>query len=133
LRQEHPDEQSTHHAAAPTHVEDMTIRRLKASTQDFYRRAVAKCAEHFSRSPGELDFEHVRQYQLHLVQSGWEILRTPRGRAYRKRNFHDRWKEAVEAAGIADLHFHDLLGTAVTMLAEAGATIPQIASITGHT
>lgn len=31
------------------------------------------------------------------------------------------------------LRFNDLRGTAVTLLAEAGATVPQIASITGHT
>jgi hypothetical protein len=30
------------------------------------------------------------------------------------------------------LHFQDLQGTAVTLLAAADATIPQIASITGH-
>jgi len=53
-------------------IEDMTIRRLKERTQDFYQRAVAKYAQHFHRSPGELDYEHVRQYQLYLVQSGWK-------------------------------------------------------------
>jgi integrase/recombinase XerD len=53
-------------------IEDMTIRRLKERTQDFYQRAVAKYAQHFHRSPGELDYQHVRQYQLHLVQSGWQ-------------------------------------------------------------
>src|SRR6266436_5351619 len=52
-------------------IEDMTIRRLKERMQDFYQRAVTKYAQHFHRSPGELDYEHVRQYQLHLVQSGW--------------------------------------------------------------
>ena len=52
-------------------IEDMTIRRLKERTQDFYQRAVTNYAQHFHRSPGELDYEHVRQYQLHLVQSGW--------------------------------------------------------------
>ena len=51
-------------------IEDMTIRRLKASTQDFYQRAVARYAQHFRRSPGELDYAHVRQYQLHLAQAG---------------------------------------------------------------
>ena len=53
-------------------IEDMTIRRLKERTQDFYQRAVAKYAQHFHRSPAELDYEHVRQYQLHLVQSGFK-------------------------------------------------------------
>jgi hypothetical protein len=36
-------------------IEDMTIRRLKERTQDFYQRAVAKYAQHFCRSPAELD------------------------------------------------------------------------------
>lgn len=31
------------------------------------------------------------------------------------------------------LHFNDLRGTAVTLLAEAGCTVPEIVSITGHT
>ncbi len=60
------------------------------------------------------------------------ILTTRRGRAWKKRYFAEQWQEACEAAGIVDLHFHDLRGTAVTMLAEAGCTIPEIAAVTGH-
>jgi integrase len=33
---------------------------------------------------------------------------------------------------LGDLHFHDLRGTAVTRLALAGCTVPEIAAITGH-
>ncbi len=51
-------------------LEDMTIRRLKPRTQAFYVGVVAKYAQHFAASPDQLDYEHVRQYQLHLVQSG---------------------------------------------------------------
>jgi hypothetical protein len=36
-------------------------------------------------------------------------------------------------AQIVDLHFHDIRGTTVTMLAEAGCTLPVIVSINGHT
>jgi hypothetical protein len=42
------------------------------------------------------------------------------------------WIDATRAAGITDLHFHDVRGTAVTMLSEAGANPQQIAAITGH-
>jgi integrase len=35
-------------------------------------------------------------------------------------------------AKLGDLHFHDLRGTAVIRLAIAGCTVPEIASITGH-
>jgi hypothetical protein len=53
--------------------------------------------------------------------------------AFQKRYFADRWQETCERAGVTGLHFHDLRGTTVTMLAEAGCTLPQIVSITGHT
>jgi hypothetical protein len=44
-----------------------------------------------------------------------------------------RWEKTCKAAGIVDLHFPDVRGTTVTMLAEAGGTLPEIVSITGHT
>jgi integrase len=33
---------------------------------------------------------------------------------------------------LVNLHFHDLRGTATTLLSEAGSTPQQIATITGH-
>ena len=51
-------------------LEDMTIRRLKPQTQAFYVSAVAKYAQYFATSPDQLDYEHVRQYQLYLIRSG---------------------------------------------------------------
>jgi integrase len=43
-----------------------------------------------------------------------------------------RFSEAKIAAGIKDLTFNDLRGTAVTRLSEAGATPQMIRPITGH-
>jgi hypothetical protein len=49
------------------------------------------------------------------------------------------WAQHMKDAGLYSdvlaerLHFNDLRGTAITLLSEAGATIPQIVSITGHT
>jgi len=43
--------------------------------------------------------------------------------------------QQVNLPGLDDpveLHFHDLRGTAVTLLSEAGSTSQQIATITGH-
>lgn len=60
------------------------------------------------------------------------VLTTKTGRPWTARYFKNQWEEASKAAGITDLHFHDLRGTAVTMLAEAGCTVPEIAAITGH-
>jgi integrase len=60
------------------------------------------------------------------------ILNTKTGKAFKKRYFASQWKSATEAAEIADLHFNDLRGTAVTLLSEAGNTVQQVASVTGH-
>jgi integrase len=60
------------------------------------------------------------------------ILTTKTGLAWEKRYFAQQWDRAAKLAGITDLHFHDLRGTAITMLGEAGCTVPEIASITGH-
>lgn len=60
------------------------------------------------------------------------ILTTTTGRTWKQKHFQHQWARYAAAAGIVDLHFHDLRGTAVTMLAEAGCTAPEIASITGH-
>jgi len=51
-------------------IEDMTIRRFKPGTQERYLRAVEHFARHFKASPDTLDYEHVRQYQLSLIERG---------------------------------------------------------------
>lgn len=68
-----------------------------------------------------------------MDRRGILILTTPGGRQWTKRYLNQKWTEVMEAAELTDLHFHDLRGTAITMLAEAGCTIPEIAAITGHT
>jgi integrase len=67
-----------------------------------------------------------------MERRGLLVMTTPSGRAWTKRYFNQHWHEASVEAGIMDLHFHDLRGTAITMLAEAGATVPEIAAVTGH-
>jgi integrase len=60
------------------------------------------------------------------------ILANTKGMPWTSSGFRASWRKACAKAGITDLTFHDTRGTAVTMLAEAGATHPQIAAITGH-
>jgi integrase len=71
------------------------------------------------------------------------ILTTKTGQSFKKRYFARLWDEAMTKAGLqsvslsgsdkpVELHFHDLRGTAVTLLSEAGCTPQQIATITGH-
>jgi site-specific recombinase XerD len=51
-------------------IEDMTIRNFDPRTQQSYMRSVRACCRYRDRGPAELTFEDVRQYQLHLTQSG---------------------------------------------------------------
>ena len=46
--------------------------------------------------------------------------------------FRSSWRKACMKAGITRLTFHDLRGSAVTRLALAGCTVPEIAAFTGH-
>jgi len=60
------------------------------------------------------------------------MLTTKTGLPFKKRYFSDQWEYTCKAAGIDHLHFHDIRGTTVTMLAEAGCTLPEIVAITHH-
>lgn len=60
------------------------------------------------------------------------ICATSRGTSWTVGGFSASWRKALAAAGLTGLTFHDLRGTAVTRLAIAGCTVPEIASITGH-
>jgi integrase len=61
------------------------------------------------------------------------ILANTRGDPWTEDGFRTSWGKAFRKAGLVDdLHFHDLRGTAVTRLALADCTVPQIAAITGH-
>ena len=60
------------------------------------------------------------------------ILSTTRKTAWTESGFRASWRTACKAAGVEGLTFHDLRGTAVTRLAIAGCSVPEIAAITGH-
>ncbi|MDP1730670.1 MAG: site-specific integrase [Devosia sp.] len=60
------------------------------------------------------------------------ILLNTRGRAWTGNGFSSSFRKATAYCGIEDLTFHDTRGTAVTRLALAGSSVPQIATFTGH-
>jgi integrase len=71
------------------------------------------------------------------------ILTTKTGQSFKARYFGRLWEETTIKAGLqtvtlpgadepVELHYHDIRGTAVTLLSEAGCTPQQIATITGH-
>ena len=49
-------------------IEDLRIRGLAQDTIDTYVGAVARFARHFGRPPAELGKEHIRAFQVHLVE-----------------------------------------------------------------
>jgi integrase len=59
------------------------------------------------------------------------MLTNGRGRTWHGNSFRKAWGAATEKAGLAGLTFHDLRGTAVTRLSEAGCTPQEIATYTG--
>ena len=60
------------------------------------------------------------------------ICAASRKQVWTEDGFKSSFGKARETAGIVNRTFHDLRGTAVTRLAVAGCTVPEIATITGH-
>src|SRR5690606_32701171 len=57
-----------------------------------------------------------------MPRRGPVILTNAQGRPWRANAFRNAWRRYSRKAGISELTFHDLRGTAVTRLAEAGCT-----------
>lgn len=76
--------------------------------------------------------EPLREMLDAMPRLSTTILTNTRDRAWTEDGFRASWRKAVAATGVDGLTFHDLRGTAVTRLALAGCTVPQIAAITGH-
>jgi integrase len=60
------------------------------------------------------------------------ILTNTRGLPWTSDGFRTSWAKLCARAKINGLTFHDLRGSAVVRLALAGATVPEIATFTGH-
>lgn len=60
------------------------------------------------------------------------ILANTRGRSWTEDGFRASWGKAADKAGINGPRFHDFRGTAVTRLAWAKCSVPEISAVTGH-
>ncbi|MBI3699191.1 MAG: tyrosine-type recombinase/integrase [Afipia sp.] len=60
------------------------------------------------------------------------VLTNTHGHPWTADGFRSSWGKACKKAGVSGLTFHDLRGSAVVRLALADATVPQIATFTGH-
>jgi integrase len=76
--------------------------------------------------------------QWHLscfAQQGDEglVFTSPAGRPLHHTNFRRRvWVKALTAAGLPELHFHDLRHSGNTLAASAGATLRELMDLMGH-
>jgi integrase len=76
--------------------------------------------------------EPLKEHLDEAKQKSTTILTNTYGEPWTSDGFRTSWGKAFDKAGLGDIHFHDLRGTAVTRLALAGCTVPEIAAITGH-
>lgn len=75
----------------------------------------------------------VLRDELALIPKRGPIMLTNTDhRPWTSDGFGASWRKACKAAGIEGVTFHDIRGSAVTKLAEASCTVPEIATITGH-
>lgn len=66
------------------------------------------------------------------IKLGPIILTSSQGEPWSSNGFRASWRKACRKAGVVGVTFNDLRGTAVTRLAVAECTEPEIATITGH-
>lgn len=79
-----------------------------------------------------VELERARQEQIARRRLGIVILIGERGHPFTGSGFNSTFGRTIRKAGLQGLTFMDLRRTAVVRLAEAGCTVPEIASITGH-
>jgi integrase len=68
----------------------------------------------------------------HETSTSGHVCVTLAGTPWTRDGFKNEWRKVKMSAGIQGLTFHDLRGTAATLMAMAGANELQIATITGH-
>jgi site-specific recombinase XerD len=59
-------------------IEDLRVRNFAPGSIDLYVRSVAKYAQHFGKSPDLLGPEHIRDYQIFLVETkkaSWGVFK----------------------------------------------------------
>ncbi|MBB5785582.1 tyrosine-type recombinase/integrase [Jiangella mangrovi] len=56
----------------------------------------------------------------------------PKGATPTRTNFHTVWRQAATAAGVPELHFHDLRHTGATLAATTGASLRELMERLGH-
>jgi integrase len=66
------------------------------------------------------------------AESTAHVFTSPMGMVLRRANFRATWVDAIRAAGLSDVRFHDLRHTGATIAAQAGATLKELMLRIGH-
>lgn len=76
----------------------------------------------------------LRSHVSSFAQSGPDgrVFVGPQGGYIRRQNFRRIWIKACKAAGITDIHFHDLRHTGNTLAAASGANLRELMERMGH-
>lgn len=74
----------------------------------------------------------IKHDQIESGKLSTHVLTNTRGKPWTTDGFQSSWGKAIKKIGIEGLQFNDLRGTAVTSWAEARATVPEIAALSGH-
>lgn len=83
--------------------------------------------------PGNLlpaDREHLDEFVGAGPASA--VFLGPKGAPLRRSNFQKQWRAGLAAAGLADIHFHDLRHTGNTLAAGSGAPLADLMARMGH-
>jgi integrase len=76
-------------------------------------------------------YDDLRGVLAHIPKRATTVLTNSRGRPWAAKGLGNAFTQAKDAAGFADLHFHDLRGTAATRFYTAGLSENVIAEIMG--
>ncbi|MDX5593831.1 tyrosine-type recombinase/integrase [Pseudovibrio sp. SPO723] len=76
--------------------------------------------------------QDIKRRQTTNNQNSTHVLTNSRGLPWTQDGFQTSWRKAMKNLKIEGVTFHDLRGTAITRWAADGATVPQIAALSGH-